>query len=51
MNRPVISNDGWKHIESDIWGVQEYTSLPAELANRYGGDVVQYLKSAEGWSV
>jgi len=37
MTRPVISNDGWEHIKSDIWGVHDYTSVPAELVNRYGG--------------
>jgi beta-galactosidase/beta-glucuronidase len=49
MTRPVISNDGWEHVNSDIWGVHDYTSVPAELVNRYGGDLVRYLKGADGW--
>jgi beta-galactosidase/beta-glucuronidase len=34
--RPVISNDGWEHTESDIWGVHDYAPTGAQLAERYG---------------
>ena len=26
--RPVISNDGWEHTISDIWGIHDYTQFP-----------------------
>ena len=34
--RPVISNDGWEHTDSDIWGVHDYAPTGASLAERYG---------------
>ena len=34
-SRPVISNDGWEHTISDIWGVHDYTQFPAQIADRY----------------
>ena len=34
--RPVISNDGWEHTISDIWGIHDYTNHGAQLAERYG---------------
>ncbi|MCU1491078.1 MAG: glycoside hydrolase [Acidimicrobiaceae bacterium] len=34
--RPVISNDGWEHVESDIVGVHDYAPTGAELSARYG---------------
>ncbi|NHA67260.1 glycoside hydrolase family 2 [Phycicoccus sp. CMS6Z-2] len=33
--RPVISNDGWEHTESDIWGVHDYASSGDRLTDRY----------------
>jgi beta-galactosidase/beta-glucuronidase len=33
--RPVISNDGWEHTESDIWGVHDYAAFGSSLAERY----------------
>jgi beta-galactosidase/beta-glucuronidase len=33
--RPVISNDGWEHTESDIWGVHDYATHGASLRERY----------------
>jgi len=35
--RPVISNDGWEHTESDIWGVHDYAAHGKSLARRYDG--------------
>lgn len=26
-SRPVVSNDGWKHVDSDIWTMHDYTCL------------------------
>ncbi|PSL37508.1 glycosyl hydrolase family 2 [Labedella gwakjiensis] len=34
--RPVISNDGWEHTDSDIWTVHDYEADPVVLASRYG---------------
>lgn len=35
-SRPAISNDGWEHTDSDIWGVHDYGPSPRGLAERYG---------------
>jgi beta-galactosidase/beta-glucuronidase len=35
-DRPVVSNDGWEHTESDIWTVHDYTPRGAGLRARYG---------------
>ena len=29
--RPTMSNEGWEHVDSDIVGVHDYSSAPAEL--------------------
>jgi beta-galactosidase/beta-glucuronidase len=44
--RPVISNDGWEHTKSDIWGVHDYTQFPEQIASRYNTpqDVERALK-------
>ena len=34
--RPVVSNDGWEHTDSDIWSVHDYTARGDELRERYG---------------
>ncbi|SEO91672.1 Glycosyl hydrolases family 2, sugar binding domain [Actinacidiphila rubida] len=34
--RPVLSNEGWEHTDSDILGVHDYTSDPETLTRRYG---------------
>ncbi|WP_328318865.1 glycoside hydrolase family 2 protein [Streptomyces sp. NBC_00388] len=34
--RPVMSNEGWEHTDSDILGVHDYTSDTALLKERYG---------------
>jgi hypothetical protein len=35
-SRPVLSNEGWEHVDSDILGVHDYTSQPWLLRRRYG---------------
>ncbi|MEW2293281.1 glycoside hydrolase family 2 TIM barrel-domain containing protein [Streptomyces sp. NPDC006743] len=35
-SRPVLSNEGWEHTDSDILGVHDYCGDPAELTRRYG---------------
>lgn len=34
--RPVISNDGWEHVDSDILTVHDYESSGPVLTERYG---------------
>ena len=34
--RPAISNDGWEHTDSDIWGVHDYGPSGRGLRERYG---------------
>ncbi len=34
--RPVIGNDGWEHIASDVWGVHDYALDGATIRQRYG---------------
>jgi hypothetical protein len=34
--RPVIGNDGWEHLVSDIFGVHDYSSSGDVLRQRYG---------------
>ena len=34
--RPVIGNDGWEHVASDIWGIHDYALDGATLRERYG---------------
>ena len=29
--RPVISNEGWEHTISDIWGIHDYTQFKEQL--------------------
>lgn len=33
--RPVISNDGWEHVKSDIYTIHDYESKEEVLQNRY----------------
>ncbi|WP_433514826.1 glycoside hydrolase family 2 protein [Nonomuraea sp. CA-143628] len=35
--RPVISNDGWEHTESDIWGLHDYAPTGESIRERYDG--------------
>jgi hypothetical protein len=35
-SRPVVSNDGWEHTDSDLWTVHDYADTGAVLAQRYG---------------
>lgn len=33
--RPVVSNDGWEHVDSDILTIHDYATDPAVLDERY----------------
>jgi beta-galactosidase/beta-glucuronidase len=35
-DRPAISNDGWEHTDSDIWGVHDYGPSGGGLTERWG---------------
>ena len=46
--RPVIGNDGWESIATDILGIHDYDSQPERIAKRYGqNDVESNLFSRE----
>lgn len=34
-SRPVLSNEGWEHVDSDILGVHDYAKRPGVLRARY----------------
>ena len=38
--RPVIGNDGWESIATDIVGIHDYDDDPAEITQRYRSDDV-----------
>ncbi|WP_066586576.1 glycoside hydrolase family 2 protein [Cellulomonas timonensis] len=42
--RPVISNDGWEHTDSDLCTVHDYEADPVVIAARYGSP-----ETVEGW--
>jgi beta-galactosidase/beta-glucuronidase len=35
-DRPAISNDGWEHTDSDVWGVHDYGPSGRGLRERFG---------------
>ncbi len=37
-SRPVIGNDGWESVATDIIGIHDYDNQPTRLAHRYGAD-------------
>jgi beta-galactosidase/beta-glucuronidase len=39
--RPVIGNDGWESVATDIIGIHDYDDQPARIARRYGTDEVE----------
>lgn len=39
--RPVIGNDGWESVATDIIGIHDYDDSPERLANRYGASEVE----------
>jgi hypothetical protein len=34
--RPVIGNDGWEHLASDVWGIHDYALDGNTIRERYG---------------
>ncbi len=48
-SRPVVSNEGWEHLDSDILGVHDYSSDVGELISRYGNrDAIATLLQSPG---
>ncbi len=49
-SRPVVSNEGWEHIDSDILGLHDYSSDAGELRARYATDQAasEVVRSAQG---
>ncbi len=39
--RPVIGNDGWESVATDIIGIHDYDDKPERLARRYGSDDIE----------
>jgi beta-galactosidase/beta-glucuronidase len=47
--RPVVGNDGWEHVATDIVGIHDYDADPDRLARRYHtADVVPQLLQQVG---
>ena len=38
--RPVIGNDGWESVATDIIGIHDYEADPERIARRYGTEEV-----------
>lgn len=46
--RPVIGNDGWESVATDILGIHDYDNQPERIRKRYGeADVASRLLSRE----
>ncbi len=39
--RPVIGNDGWESVATDIIGIHDYDDKPERIARRYGTDDIE----------
>jgi hypothetical protein len=37
-SRPVIGNDGWESVATDIIGIHDYDDVPEQIAARYSSD-------------
>ncbi|MCU1236652.1 MAG: glycoside hydrolase family 2, sugar binding, partial [Candidatus Solibacter sp.] len=43
--RPVVGNDGWESVATDIVGIHDYDEQPARIAKRYGvAEIPQLFK-------
>ena len=40
-SRPVIGNDGWESVSTDIIGIHDYDDQPERIARRYGTDEIE----------
>jgi beta-galactosidase/beta-glucuronidase len=46
-SRPVIGNDGWESVATDIIGIHDYDDQPERIARRYGSEEVPRLFKRE----
>jgi beta-galactosidase/beta-glucuronidase len=40
-SRPVVGNDGWESVATDIIGIHDYDDQPSRLGRRYGIDQIE----------
>jgi len=40
-SRPVVSNDGWEHMDSDIWSIHDYEPSAPVVRARYADEVAK----------
>ncbi len=40
-DRPVLGNDGWESVATDIIGIHDYDVSPEAIGKRYGFDVIE----------
>jgi hypothetical protein len=45
--RPVVGNDGWESVATDIIGIHDYEAQPRRLVERYGGPDLSILRLNE----
>lgn len=45
----MISNDGWEHVDSDIWSARDYAPTGASLTERYGSRAPVAATLADRW--
>ncbi len=45
--RPVIGNDGWESVATDIIGIHDYDDQPERIARRYGTEEIPRLFKRE----
>ncbi len=45
--RPVIGNDGWESVATDIIGIHDYDDQPERIAKRYGTEEIPRLFKRE----
>lgn len=45
--RPVVGNDGWESVATDIIGIHDYDDQPERLAKRYGTEEIPRLFKRE----
>jgi beta-galactosidase/beta-glucuronidase len=46
-SRPVIGNDGWESVATDIIGIHDYDDQPERIARRYGTEEIPRLFKRE----
>jgi len=45
--RPVVGNDGWESVATDIVGIHDYDDQPARMVARYGGNNIPMVFKRE----